>query len=250
MEYAWLVSQMGNHPMDNYANIKFNRLEIDDMIRLVSLYVSDNAPRIKDTVDNNVTITIASDAGNRYDASGNKIVEPYLAPTGFAETRFTNIVTNSANKQATMTGMQEVYRKIIVPHNTKQINVSGGCTVIPINYNTGVTTTDTLSIRSLTTQGFSTFTPKYGYIGSPDPGVPKGHMDFNATINGDFKAGDVIGVGVKIDFYMGLSNFDKSKFENKNVDCETIISRLNSAGFTPSASCRSPKIQLSWNVSC
>lgn len=48
LEYAWLVSQMGNHPMDNYANIKFNRQEIDDMIRLVSLYITDNAPRIKD----------------------------------------------------------------------------------------------------------------------------------------------------------------------------------------------------------
>ena len=32
----------------NYVNIKFNRQEIDDMIRLVSLYITDNAPRIKD----------------------------------------------------------------------------------------------------------------------------------------------------------------------------------------------------------
>ena len=204
---------------------------------------------IKDTVDNNITITIATDAGNRWDANGNSCVDGYRAPNGFAETRFTDLRTGSASKQTTMTGIQEMYRKIIVSRDTKQIRISGGGSVIPINYNTGYSTTDTISAKSIAVEGFSTFSPKQGYVGSPYSGVPKGHMDFDATINGDFKAGEILYVGIKITFSVGLANFDKSKYDNKNVDGQTIISRLSSTGFTPPASCRSPKIQLSWNIS-
>ena len=204
---------------------------------------------IKDTVDNNVTITIATNAGNRWDANGNKCVDGYMAPNGFAETWFTDLRTSSANKYTEMIGTQEMYRKIIVSHDTKQIRISGGCSIIPINYNTGHNTTDMLSTKEIKTEGFSTFNIKAGYVGSSYPEVPKGHMDFDATINGDFKAGEIRYVAIKITFAITMTNFDKSKFENKNVDCETIVSRLSSTGFTPPASCRSPKIQLSWNIS-
>ena len=203
--------------------------------------------KVEGTVDNNVTITLASETGSRWNSSGNSCNEPYTDVNGFAETRFRNLQTDSSNKNAKLSGIQDIYRKIIVAKDTTCIHISGGCSVISIGYNSTGTTGDSLSVSSFTQSGFTTFTEKRGYTGSPYS-TQKGHIDFEATIAGDFKAGDVKYVTISFSFYNTLTNFDKSKF-GRNLDCVTIASLLNQVGFTPSTSCRSAKIQMDWNIS-
>ena len=206
---------------------------------------------IKDTVDNNVTITIADYNTERWDKNGNKCQEHPGIPGGFSATEF-KIVASSANKRTKINITQRYHRRVEFPRDAQRIRVTGGCTSIPYIHNSGTNNIEGINVGS-SSSNLSSYTLKLGYKHQdgerPYPEVPLGHLDFEGVLEYPLRAGEATVITIETSSYFWLNNFDKNKFQDKNIVPSQIVALIQGMSFDPpSTSFRSANMAGAWNV--
>ena len=178
--------------------------------------LKDDLKELEDSVDSNMSITIAKGIGTRNSLNG----RPPQAP-GEWEIDVREFVTADAKSSTQATLKQLATYVVAAPAQTFTVDIDTG--MFPYGFATAAqhaATGDSVAISNLNYMGFGSIvsqTLQEGYEGNPC-GTPKGHHLVVLTINGPWAVGDPVVIQIETIGYIWLNNFDKDPFPEYDIN--------------------------------